>query len=78
MIFLRNSNGNGQSENVKSPAALDLSNMVLPADKLPIEDVYNTIVKRALELNKGNKSKTADYLQISRNSLIYRLKQIEP
>ena len=76
--FLRNSNGNGQSENVKSPAALDLSNMVLPADELPIEDVYNTIVRRALELNKGNKSKTADYLQISRNSLIYRLKQIEP
>jgi PAS domain S-box-containing protein len=75
--FLHNSNRTGQLQNDKSPAALDLSDIVLPADKLPIEDVYNAIVSKALAFNNGNKTKTAQYLQISRNSLMYRLKQIE-
>lgn len=72
--FLQNGSPDSQSG---SPAALNLDDMVLPLGGLPIEDVYNTIVRKALELNKGNKSKTAQYLQISRNSLTYRLKQME-
>jgi len=72
-----NRNRSDQPENSKSPSMLDLSDIVLPADKLPIEDVYNAIVKKALELNNGNKTKTAQYLHISRNSLMYRLKQID-
>ncbi|MEN6349400.1 MAG: sigma-54 dependent transcriptional regulator [Syntrophomonas sp.] len=75
--FLHSGNPVIPDDNDKRQTTLDLSDIVLPASKFPIEEVYNAIVKKALELNHGNKTKTAQYLNISRNSLMYRLKQIE-
>lgn len=53
-----------------------LLNSQLPSDKLPIEKLYDHLILKALEQHNGNQSKTAQYLGISRNSLVYRLKKI--
>ena len=50
---------------------------VLPADKYPLNDHIYEIVSQALQMNGGNKKKTAEYLQISRRSLYTYLEHIE-
>jgi DNA-binding NtrC family response regulator len=45
----------------------------LPAEGLDLEALEREIVKKALAMCDGNKSKTADYLRISRSALYTRL-----
>lgn len=53
-----------------------VSDMILPKEGLPLEKLIDSIIAKALEMHKGNKTKTARYLGISVRSLSYRLKQI--
>ena len=46
----------------------------LPAQGLPLDEYINRILQEALKLHRGNKTKTAQYLGISRRSLYCRLK----
>lgn len=48
----------------------------LPQDSMPLADISNAIIIKALEMHRGNKTETAKYLGISRSSLYYRLKHI--
>jgi len=47
----------------------------LPEDGFDLEEWTDTILLQALDKNGGNQSKTARYLNISRNTLIYRLEK---
>ncbi|MGI5920906.1 MAG: sigma-54-dependent transcriptional regulator [Syntrophomonadaceae bacterium] len=49
----------------------------LPSEGLPLNDFSNNIILKALKMHNGNKSETAKYLNISRSSLYYRLKNIK-
>lgn len=51
-------------------------NMELPEEKLDLQQLTNKILIEALAKHGGNKTATANYLNISRRSLIYRLQQI--
>lgn len=48
-------------------------NFLLPENGLDLEDWTDKIIFEALKKNQWNQSKTAAYLNISRNSLIYRM-----
>ena len=48
----------------------------LPSDGFNLEKHIDRIVLEALEMHKGNKSKTARYLGITRRSLCYRLERL--
>ncbi len=48
----------------------------LPEEKFPLEDHINNIISLALKKYKGNKTKTACYLDISRHALYTRLENI--
>jgi two-component system NtrC family response regulator len=45
----------------------------LPGDKMDLEEWTDKVILQALERNNWNQSKTARYLNISRNQLIYRM-----
>ncbi|MGE0784057.1 MAG: sigma 54-interacting transcriptional regulator [Sandaracinaceae bacterium] len=49
----------------------------LPPRGLDLTQLEREVIKRALELNQGNVSKTARYLSISRQTLIYRMKKFD-
>ncbi|MGI6685239.1 MAG: helix-turn-helix domain-containing protein [Bacillota bacterium] len=49
----------------------------LPDTKLDLKEFTDKIILKALKKHEGNKTATANYLNISRRSLIYRLKQID-
>lgn len=57
--------------------SFDLDTLALPPDCLSLEELTNAILKKALEMHGGNRTKTAQYLGISRSALIYRLKKME-
>ncbi|MGE5398586.1 MAG: sigma 54-interacting transcriptional regulator, partial [Chitinophagales bacterium] len=61
---------------ITAEEVFDFHNIKLPSDSLPIEELYNHILLKALRMHNGNQTNTARYLGISRNSLIYRLKKI--
>ncbi|MCL6478090.1 MAG: sigma-54 dependent transcriptional regulator [Peptococcaceae bacterium] len=63
------------SENNQYPV-VEPENFSLPAGGLNLESYINKIVYRALEMHKGNKTKTARYLGISRSSLYCRLEKM--
>lgn len=54
----------------------DEKDFQLPGDKLNLQKLSDRIIIKALELNQGNRTKTAIYLGMSRRSLSYRLQQI--
>jgi DNA-binding NtrC family response regulator len=47
----------------------------LPADAFNLEEANRQIIIEALDKHRGNKSRTAAYLGISRHTLLYRLKK---
>lgn len=57
---------------------LDPAAFSLPADGFDLEDYVALIVRRALELCRGNKTAAARYLGISRRSLYCRLERKAP
>lgn len=59
-----------------SGPVLDYRNYTLPPDSLPLEELTNNIIRKALQMHRGNKTRTAKYLGISRRSLYCRLKHL--
>jgi len=57
--------------------SVSLYEFELPEQRFPLNSFINDIITRALELNNGNITKTARYLDISRRSLAYRLRKME-
>jgi two-component system NtrC family response regulator len=47
----------------------------LPADRLPLLDLEREIIVRALAKHDGNRTRTAEYLQIPRHVLLYRIEK---
>lgn len=47
----------------------------LPEDGIDLEEMEKEIIRQALEKNGGNQSRTAKYLNITRNTLIYRMQK---
>lgn len=54
-----------------------LERFSMPSDGFDIENHYNNIIQKALEIHNGNKSQTARYLGISRHKLYHRLLQMK-
>jgi DNA-binding NtrC family response regulator len=59
-----------------SAGMIDYKDFSLPPGSLPIEEYTNNIIRKALQLHRGNKTETAKYLGISRRSLYCRLKRL--
>ena len=62
------------------PAALDLrhpGSIQLPEHSMHLDELMDAVVRAALKRFSGNKTKTADYLGISRFALHRRLQQME-
>ena len=49
----------------------------LPEEGIDLEQVEREIIHRALEKNQWNQTKTAKYLNITRNTLIYRMQKFD-
>ncbi|MFN8178422.1 MAG: sigma-54 dependent transcriptional regulator [bacterium] len=47
----------------------------LPGDRLPLLDLEREIIVRALAKHDGNRTRTAEYLQIPRHVLLYRIEK---
>jgi two-component system NtrC family response regulator len=47
----------------------------LPSDGIRLEEIEREIIRRALQMNDWNQSKTARYLGITRSALIYRMRK---
>ncbi|HBQ14642.1 MAG TPA: DNA-binding response regulator, partial [Myxococcales bacterium] len=47
----------------------------MPASGLPLVEVEKRLIRRALEMNDGNVTRTARYLSITRQTLIYRMRK---
>lgn len=56
---------------------LDAQSSSNPADRTSLNNLSNSIILKALEMHNGNKTETANYLNISRSSLYNRLRQLE-
>jgi len=72
--ILNNQAGEGVGE--QKPQTIDPYNFDLPAEKLPLDNYINRIILQALQMNHGNKTRTAEYLGISRRSLYCRLNRM--
>ncbi len=47
----------------------------LPDDGIDLEEVEREILRQALEKHGGNQTRTAQYLNITRSALIYRMQK---
>ncbi len=68
-------------ENIKNPFSTTENLWFdLPNEPINLENVEREIIREALRKNNGNQSQTANYLQITRSALIYRMQKhkIEP
>jgi two-component system NtrC family response regulator len=48
----------------------------LPDDGISLYDIEKAAIERALEKNGGNQSRTARFLNIPRNTLLYRMDKL--
>ena len=55
----------------------DVKNIILnlPADGLSLEDLERDLIIKALEAHKGNQTRAAEFLRITRPTLIYRMEK---
>ena len=53
---------------------IDTENFLLPENNLDLENYVNNIIIKTLAKFKGNKTKTAEYLQIQRKQLYHKYK----
>ena len=59
----------------KAQGAAGSLSFSLPEDGIDLEEVEKEIIRQALEKNGGNQTRTAKYLNITRNTLIYRMQK---
>jgi DNA-binding NtrC family response regulator len=63
----------------KSRAAAGISErFTIPPEGLSLQEFEDELIRRALELSSGNKSRAARLLGMSRDALRYRLKKLQP
>lgn len=68
-----------QSEPGRKPILLEPQlDFVLPPEGFPLQAFNDRLIESALAMNRGNISKTARYLQVSRRALDYRLQKQDP
>lgn len=65
------------SENNTPSPAVDPDNFSLPPEGLDLENFLNKIICRVVEMHSSNKTRAAQYLNISRRSLQCRLEKIQ-
>ena len=68
--------GNAQQPTIAADSA-GLPLGALPPDGLPLIELEKEVIRRALDLCGGNRTRTAEYLSIPRHVLIYRLSKYE-
>ncbi len=56
-------------------ALIDLDNFVLPPKSFDLNKFNDLLLRKALEMHKGNKTETANYLNMSRRILCYKLEK---
>ena len=58
-------------------AAHDVKNIILnlPADGISLEELERDLIVKALETHKGNQTRAAEFLRITRPTLIYRMEK---
>lgn len=69
--------GPAQPEKPEADGLIDTVNFSLPSESLPLREYTDRIIRRALEMYGGNKTRTAKYLGMSRRSLDCRLKHLD-
>ncbi len=65
----------GPSSDSKPGAYTSLDGLVIPESGISIEDVEHALVKKALEMSKGNQTKAAELLKMPRDAFRRRLKR---
>lgn len=58
-------------------SAAEMPDIALPEIRFPLEDYIDSVVCKALAMHHGNRTKTANYLGISRRVLSYRLERMK-
>lgn len=71
------SSQDGVAEVDEEPQIINPYDFDLPSKSLPLQDYTDRIILKALEMHGGNKTKTAEYLGISRRSLYSKLNRIK-
>ena len=61
----------------EGPAGARPDQIRLPRDGVSLEEVEMSLVRQALEQSRGNQTKAAELLDISRDQLRYRMKKLE-
>ncbi len=65
-----------RTKTASPPAAATAANgIILPDEGIDLEEVANELVRQALEKTRGNQTRAAKLLNISRDQLRYRMKQ---
>jgi len=61
----------------KRPKTSDVPELTIPLPEsgISLDDVEAQVIRRALEINEGNVTRTAKFLSITRQTLIYRMKK---
>jgi DNA-binding NtrC family response regulator len=54
---------------------LSVGSFILPTTGLDLDNLEASLIKQALELTKGNRSKSARLLGLSRDTLLYRMQK---
>jgi DNA-binding NtrC family response regulator len=62
-------------ESVEKSQSINIEEIVIPESGISIEKVEQALIKQALKMSKGNKSRAATLLGLSRATLNYRLKK---
>lgn len=63
-------------ENIKNPLSVSENLWFdLPNEPINLENVERQFIREALRKNNGNQTQTANYLQITRSALIYRMQK---
>jgi two-component system NtrC family response regulator len=59
----------------RAPEPLEAIRLELPPQGISLEAVERELIERALRMFNGNQTKAAQYLDISRKTLIYRMEK---
>jgi len=75
--FLRFEDGEIEIADSDAANVLRPGRLILPPDRLDLEELEKEIVRKALRMFNGNKSRTAAYLGLSRSALYTRLNRLD-
>jgi len=60
---------------VRERSMLDALQLELPGDRISLDEIEKELIVRALQRFQGNQTKAADYLGLTRKTLIYRMEK---